>query len=92
MEAGQASDAIALCHSYPSPIDLILTDLLMPGEMDGRELAEQATRIQPGMRALLMPGYTTDALVLYGVGDGAPFLQKPFTQQQLASKVRDVLG
>jgi signal transduction histidine kinase/ActR/RegA family two-component response regulator len=91
MEVGQASEAIAVCHSYPLQIDLILTDLLMPGGMDGRELAERATGIRPGMRALLMSGYTTDALVLYGVGEGAPFLQKPFTQQQLAGKVRDVL-
>jgi signal transduction histidine kinase len=92
LEVGQASEAMAVCQSYPSQIDLMLTDLLMPGGMDGRELAEEATRIRPGMRALLMSGYTTDALVLYGVGEGAPFLQKPFTQQQLAGKVRDVLG
>ncbi len=91
LEAGQASEAMAVCRSYPSQIDLMLTDLLMPGEIDGRELAEQATRIRPGMRALLMSGYTTDALVLYGVDEGAPFLQKPFTQQQLIGKVRHVL-
>ncbi len=90
LEVGQASEAMVMCQSYASHIDLILTDLLMPGGMDGRELAEQATRIRPGMRTLLMSGYTTDALVLYGVGEGAPFLQKPFTQQQLTSKVRDV--
>jgi signal transduction histidine kinase/ActR/RegA family two-component response regulator len=91
LEVGQGREALAVCQSYPSQIDLMLTDLLMPGEIDGRELAEQASRIRPGMRTLLMSGYTTDALVLYGVGEGAPFLQKPFTQQQLAGKVRDVL-
>jgi len=63
----------------------------MPGGTDGRELAEQATKIRPGIRVLLMSGYATDALVLHGVADGTPFLQKPFTQQQLAGKVRDVL-
>jgi signal transduction histidine kinase/ActR/RegA family two-component response regulator len=91
LEVGQGREALAVCQSYSSQIDLMLTDLLMPGEIDGRELAEQATRIRPGMRTLLMSGYTTDALVLYDVGEGAPFLQKPFTQQQLAGKVRHVL-
>jgi signal transduction histidine kinase/ActR/RegA family two-component response regulator len=91
LDVGQASQALALCESYPSQIDLILTDLLMPGGMDGRELAEEAMKIRTGVRVLLMSGYTTDALVLYGVAEGAPFLQKPFTQQQLAGKVRDVL-
>jgi len=80
-----------MCQSYPSKIDLLLTDLLLTGELDGRQLAEQATRIRVGMRVLLMSGYTTDALVLYGVSGGAPFLQKPFTLHQLAGKVREVL-
>ncbi len=91
LKVAQASQALTTCQSYPSQIDLMLTDLLMPGGMDGRELAEEATRIRPGMRALLMSGYSTNALVLYGVGEGAPFLQKPFTQEQLAGKVRGVL-
>ena len=91
LEVKQASQALALCQSQPLRIDLILTDLLMPGGVDGRELAEQATRIRPDIRVLLMSGYTTDALVLYGVAEGAPFLQKPFTQQQLTGKVREVL-
>ena len=91
LTAEQADLGLEICKSYPSQIDLILTDLLMPGDMDGRQLAEQATRIRPSMRALLMSGYTTDALVLYGVGVRPPFLQKPFTKEQLAVKVRDVL-
>ena len=90
-DVGRATEALEICRSHPSRIDLILTDLLMPGGMDGRELAEEATRVRPGIRVLLMSGYTTDALVLYGVAEGAPFLQKPFTQQQLAGKVREVL-
>jgi signal transduction histidine kinase/CheY-like chemotaxis protein len=91
LEVRQPNDALMLCRSYPEQIDLMLTDLLMPGGMDGRELAEQATKIREGMRVLLMSGYTTDALVRYGVGEGAPFLQKPFSQQQLVEKVREVL-
>jgi two-component system, cell cycle sensor histidine kinase and response regulator CckA len=91
LEAVQPSQGLAICRSYPSKIDLMLTDLLMPREMDGRQLGKEAGRIRPGMRARLMLGYTTDALVIYGVGEAAPFLQKPFTHQQLATKVRDVL-
>jgi two-component system cell cycle sensor histidine kinase/response regulator CckA len=79
LDVGRANQALMLCQSYRSQIDLILTDLLMPGGTDGRELAEQATKIRPEIRVLLMSGYATDALVLYGVADGAPFLQKPFT-------------
>jgi DNA-binding NtrC family response regulator len=91
LKVAQADQAIVMCQSYPLQIDLILTDLLMPGGMDGRQLAEQAIVIRPDMQVLLMSGYTTNALVLCGVGEGAPFLQKPFTREQLAMKIRDVL-
>ena len=91
LQAVQASQALALCQSYPSRIDLMVTDLLIPGGMDGRELAEQVSKIRAEMRVLIMSGYTTDALVHYGVGKGAPFLQKPFAHQQLAVKIRNVL-
>jgi two-component system cell cycle sensor histidine kinase/response regulator CckA len=90
LSVGRASEALELFRS-PITIDLLLTDLLMPGGMDGRELAEETIAMRPGTQVLLMSGYTTDALVLHGVGEGAHFLQKPFTQQQLAIKVRDVL-
>jgi signal transduction histidine kinase/CheY-like chemotaxis protein len=91
LEASQPSEGLALCQSHPFQIDLLLTDLLMPGGRDGRQLAQQASKIRPRIRVLLMSGYTTDALVLYGVEKGNPFLQKPFTLQQLARKVRDIL-
>ena len=92
LNVGRASQALEVCRSYNAPIDMLLTDLLMPGGMDGRELATEAAMIRVGLRVLLMSGYTTDSLVLHGVGEGARFLQKPFTQQQLASKVRDILN
>ncbi|MEO8131419.1 MAG: ATP-binding protein [Bryobacteraceae bacterium] len=91
LEASQGSDALALCQSHPSQIDLLVTDVLMPGGLNGRQLAEQAIKIHAEMRVLLMSGYTTDHLVHSGIEKGAPFLQKPFTPQQLARKVRDVL-
>jgi CheY-like chemotaxis protein len=91
LEARQAGEALALCRSHPAGIDLLLTDVVMPGAPNGRQLAEQAVTIRKEMRVLLMSGYTADALVLYGIGKGVPFLRKPFTLQQLASKVREVL-
>jgi DNA-binding response OmpR family regulator len=69
----------------------MLMDVVMPGVLNGRQLAEQAQAIRKGMRVILMSGYTADALVLYGIEEGAPFLRKPFTLQQLAGKVREVL-
>ena len=91
LEAADASEGLAMCQSRPLGIDLLLTDVVMPGGLNGRQLADQAVNICTGLRVLLMSGYTTDALVHYGVEKGAPFLQKPFSLQQLAGKVREVL-
>ena len=91
LAVSQASQAITLCQSHPTQIDLLITDLRIPGGMDGRQLAERANQIRPEMKAILMSGYTPDALIRYGVEEGGPFLQKPFTQRQLAGKVREVL-
>jgi two-component system cell cycle sensor histidine kinase/response regulator CckA len=91
LEATEPAEGLALCHSHPLPIHLLLTDLVMPGGRDGRQLAEEAIKIRAGVRVLLMSAYTTDTLVLYGVEKGTPFLQKPFTLQQLALRVRGIL-
>ena len=91
LEASRASEALALCQSHPATIDLLLTDVVMPGVLNGQQLAERAQATRKEMRVLLMSGYTADSLVLYGIENGAPFLRKPFTLQQLAGKVREVL-
>jgi CheY-like chemotaxis protein len=91
LEASRGDDGLALCESHPSRIDLLLSDMVMPGGLNGRQLAERAIALRPELRVLLMSGYTTDELVHHGVKKGAPFLQKPYTLQQLARKVRDVL-
>jgi two-component system CheB/CheR fusion protein len=91
LEAADGAEGLAQCRSHPNAIDLMLTDIVMPGGLNGRQLAEQASEICPKLKVILTSGHTTDALVHYGVKLGAPFLQKPFTIHQLAAKVREVL-
>jgi FixJ family two-component response regulator len=69
----------------------MLTDVVMPG-MNGRELGRRAQEIRPGLRVLYMSGYSRNAVVHQGrLDDGIELLQKPVTQNHLASRVRDVL-
>jgi len=89
--AGSGAEALELVRSYKAPIDLLVTDVVMPG-MDGRELADRLGPVHPETRCLFMSGYTDDAVVRRGVREeGMPFLQKPFTIDALALKVREVL-
>src|SRR6185503_10230041 len=86
---GQA--ALDLAASYAGPIDLLLSDVIMPG-MSGRELAEQLLPLRPGMRLMYASGYTEDAIIRHGVSSEATaFLPKPFTPAALLAKVREVL-
>ncbi|MHB2016836.1 MAG: ATP-binding protein [Candidatus Xenobia bacterium] len=90
-EAATGEDAVACCDAMPEAADLLLTDVVMPG-MSGRELAHLLSRRWPDLRVLYMSGYTDDAIFRHGVLDaGVPFLQKPFTAEGLAMKVRQVL-
>jgi CheY-like chemotaxis protein len=89
--AGSGREALELAGSHKAPIDLLVTDVVMPG-MDGRELADRLGPVHPETRCLFMSGYTDDAVVRRGVREeGMPFLQKPFTIDALALKVREVL-
>jgi len=84
-----AGEALLVCER--ERIDLMLTDVVMPN-VSGRELADRLEKLQPGIRVLFMSGYTDDVIAHHGVLDeGANFIQKPFSAQELAGKVREVL-
>jgi CheY-like chemotaxis protein len=84
-------EAIALAENHPEPLDLLLTDVIMP-ELNGHDLANRLRALFPGLRVLFMSGYTADIIVNRGVLDNNVFLlQKPFTSRELAAKVSEVL-
>ncbi len=92
LPAPSAEQALALCKEYNGHIDLVLTDVVMPG-MSGSGLVSKLRKIMPKTKFLFMSGYTDDTMVRYGVLDqGLAFLQKPFGPKELAAKVRAVLG
>ena len=83
--------ALALCEGREGPIDLLLTDVILP-RMGGSDLARRLGEIHPGMKVLYMSGYTDDAVILHGVRtEKMPFIQKPFTPSSLVRKIREVL-
>jgi CheY-like chemotaxis protein len=90
LEARDGREALRVCEAHPGPIQLVLTDLVMPN-MKGAELAERLRHERPGLRILLMSGYT-DGPVVQRLGRGpVAFLPKPFTSVELVEKVRQVL-
>ena len=93
MEAGDGDQALQLFGAHATEIDLLLTDVVLPGKVRGRELAERIQAIRPGVKVLFMSGYTENSIVHHGrLDDGVQLIGKPFRRDQLARKVRDTLG
>ncbi len=91
LTASDGADALRLIQSFHEPIDLLLTDVVMPG-MSGRELREEIERIRPIRQVIYTSGYTDDAVVRHGISASeCDFIQKPFSVPVLLKKVRSVL-
>ena len=74
-------------------IDLLFTDVVLPGGMNGRQLANEATALRPGLKVLFASGYTDNALVHQGrLEMGVKLLSKPYRRDELARRIREVLG
>jgi two-component system cell cycle sensor histidine kinase/response regulator CckA len=92
IEARCAADAIQFVQRPEEAIDLVLTDVVMPG-MKGRELVDQLAKLRPSLKVLYMSAYTEDDAISIGVlSPGTTFIEKPFSPDELAAKVRDVLN
>jgi PAS domain S-box-containing protein len=91
LEAGNGMEALRIAGEYPDEIHLVVTDVVMPG-MSGSALVSQLEVVRPGIKALYISGYTDNAIVHHGILDShIAFLEKPFSPNNLASKVREVL-
>ncbi len=91
LTAGSPSEALGKLATHQSPIDLLLTDVVMP-EMSGRELGERVRRVQPEVAVLYMSGYDDEIVTRHGALEaGVPLLQKPFDTGALLAHVRETL-
>jgi PAS domain S-box-containing protein len=92
LEASNAAEALDIIGSATA-IDLLFTDVIMPGHMNGRQLADEASRQRPSLKTLYTSGYTENAIVHHGRLDtGALLLTKPYRKADLARMIRKALG
>lgn len=92
LTAASPAEALRIAGQHSGHIDLLITDVIMP-EMNGRDLADKISVLHPGIRLLFMSGYTASVIAHHGVlEDGVHFLQKPFSLNDLAEKVKETLG
>jgi PAS domain S-box-containing protein len=92
LSASRPGEAIRLAEAHSSEIHLLMTDVVMP-EMNGRDLAKNLLSLYPNLKRLFMSGYTANVIAHHGVLDpGVNFIQKPFSMQDLAAKLRDIFG
>ena len=91
LEAANADQALDVVRRHEAPIDLLLTDVVMPGR-NGRELTSDISKMRREIRVLYMSGYSDDVILRRGIeSNSVPFIQKPFSTAELAAKVREVL-
>jgi CheY-like chemotaxis protein len=91
IEACHGADALRIIEETDRPIDLVITDLVMP-EMGGRELVERLHARHPRLKVLFMSGYSERAVASGGgMPAGTGFVEKPFTVEQLIHRTREIL-
>jgi signal transduction histidine kinase len=91
LAANRPGEAMRLAETHPGQIHLLMTDVVMP-EMNGRDLAKNLISLYPNLRRLFMSGYTANVIAHHGVLDeGVHFIQKPFSKEELAARVRKAL-
>jgi CheY-like chemotaxis protein len=91
LDAENAQAALERARAHAGPIDVLVTDLAMPG-MRGRELARTLAQVQPGLRVLFVSGFAGDEVERLGLLEaGRPFLAKPFAPELLVDRIRRVL-
>jgi CheY-like chemotaxis protein len=91
LEAEDADSCLALLRDWEGPLDLLLTDLILPG-VEGRELSGRVLELFPESKVLYMSGYSEDIITHRGIlEEGIPFLQKPFTVGGFSARVREIL-
>jgi DNA-binding NtrC family response regulator len=91
LTASRGEDALGVVERHGGPIDLLVTDVVMPG-MSGRDVARRVAALRPEVKVLYLSGYTDDAIVRHGMLEpGIAFVQKPFSGDMLARKVRELL-
>jgi CheY-like chemotaxis protein len=91
LTASRPDQGLELARSHPGPLQLLITDIVMP-VMNGKELAEQVAVLRPGIKTLFMSGYTADVIARHGaLEQDVPFIEKPFCKADLLATVRQVL-
>jgi len=91
LEAGHGWEALMRLSEFDGAVNLVIADVMMP-EMGGSELARRLAVERPGLPILFLSGYTDDEMTLRGLGPPSAFVQKPFTPDVLARRVRELLG
>ena len=92
LDAANAAEALAIVDAG-HPFDLLFTDVIMPGTMNGRQLADEIEKRRPGLKVLFTSGYTENAIIHHGrLDSGVLLLPKPYRKSDLASMIRTALG